>query len=151
MIKKGLLLIIIFFLNFNCGFTPIYSGSADFQIAKLELKGDNAFNNFLNLSLKKYSNITKSTKYEITAFSDYEKKIISKNSSGSPTEYELIIIVTFEIENNDGLVAKKIFEEKIKMESLDSKFEEKNFERLQKQNFATIISTKLISELSNIR
>jgi hypothetical protein len=53
MIKKGSLLIIIFFLNFNCGFTPIYSGSADFQIAKLELKGDNAFNNFLNLSLKK--------------------------------------------------------------------------------------------------
>ena len=37
------------------------------------------------------------------------------------------------------------------MESLESKFEEKNFERLQKQNFATIISTKLISELSNIR
>jgi hypothetical protein len=87
----------------------------------------------------------------MTAFSDYEKKIISKNSSGTPTEYELIIIVTFEIKNNDGLVAKKIFEEKINMESLDSKFEEKNFERLQKQNFATIISTKLISELSNIR
>lgn len=151
MIKKSLLLILIFFLNYSCGFTPIYSGIVDFQIQDLKFEGDSTLNNFIDMNLKKYSNIDKSKKYKVLAFSEYEKKIVSKNSSGAPTEYELIAIVTFEIENNDQLIRKKKIEEKFNMKSMDSKFEEKKFERMQKQNFATTISNKLVSELSNIQ
>ena len=80
----------------------------------------------------------------IEANSKYEKIALSKDETGKITSYQLIVEVIFLIKPNN----KKIFvtEKKI-MDSMDDNFEENRFERSAKQGFASLISSKLISNL----
>ena len=150
MIKKFYLFFFIIITTNSCGFSPIFSGMADFQIKELKLEGDSSLNNFINMNLSRYSNLETDRKYNIFVKTKYEKNVLSKNAAGSPTDYELIAIVNFEVKTNDKLIKAFNYEKKFNMESMTSKFEERKFEKIQKQNFADIISNEFINDLSNI-
>ena len=150
MIRKFYLFFFIIITSSGCGFSPIFSGVTDFQIKELKLEGDSSLNNFINMNLSRYSNLEKDTKYNIFVKTKYEKIILSKSATGSPTDYELIAIVNFEVNTNDSSIKTFNYEKKFNMESMTSKFEEKKFEKIQKQNFADIISNEFINDLSNI-
>ena len=150
MIKKNILYISLIFFLTNCGFTPIYlkNTNVNFSIEQVTYEGDRDLNNFLKTNLNQYKNQNVDNKITIEVDSVYRKNILSKDGKGEVASYQLEAEVLFLIKPSNKKI--KITEKKI-MDSMNDKFEEKNFERLQKQNFATIISTKLISELSNIR
>ena len=152
MIKKIVIFLTLIFFTASCGFTPIYSNkkNADFIIKKIVFNGDKTFNNFLRINLKKYNNPKHSKKFYINSKNDYKKNILSKDSTGKVTNYELIVKVTFSISLNDKKVKEVTFEEKKIMESMDDKFEESRYEITVKQNFASSISNKLILELISI-
>ena len=146
MIKKNIIIVsLILFLN-SCGFTPIYLKKNDikFSIEQEDYSGDRDLNNFLKINLEQYKNEKIKNKISIDVKSTYEKMILSKDGTGEVTNYQLKAEVIFLIKSNNKEI--KITERKT-IDSMSDKFEEARYERSMKQNFASSITNKLISEL----
>ena len=145
MLKKNIInLFLILFLT-NCGFTPIYleKNNINFSIEQIEYKGDRDFNNFLKVNLNKYKN-ENDNKIFLDVNTIYKKKILSKDSTGKITSYQLEIEALFIVKSTNKKI--RISEKKI-IDSRDDKFEETRYEKSIKQSFAYSISNKLVSEL----
>ena len=150
MIKKFLIIIISFNLISHCGFTPLYSNKSDvnFSITSIEFEGDKELNNFLKNSLNKFTNNESEKKYTIKINSNYSKNVLSKNKAAETTNFELSSNTTFQIlSNNKVLKEFKISEKKI-MDNIDDDFEEQKNEKIAKQNFASSMTNKLVTEIS---
>ena len=143
--KKIIFLSLILFLN-SCGFTPIYlkNNNVNFSIEQANFIGDRELNNFLKINLSKYKNEEVNNKIFIEVTSEYNKIILSKDSAGEVTNYQLEANVVFLIKSTNKVI--KISEKKI-MENMSDKFEETKYESSVKQSFASSITNKLISEL----
>jgi hypothetical protein len=146
MINKNILIISLIFFLTNCGFSPIYlkNNNINFSIEKVNFTGDRELNNFLKTNLDQYNNKEVNNKIFIEAKSEYNKIILSKDGTGEVTNYQLEAIVTFLIKSTNKKI--KITEKKI-MKNMADKFEETKYEKSTKQNFASSITYKLISEL----
>jgi len=146
MLKKNIIILFLIVLLSNCGFTPIYikNNNTNFSIEKMDFTGDRELNNFLKSNLNQYKNKKVDNKIYIEAVSIYEKNILSKNSSGEVTKYQLDAEIVFKIKPSNKEI--KITEKKV-MNSMSDKFEEARYERLIKQSFASSISNKLSSKL----
>ena len=147
MIKKNISLIFLIFFLTNCGFTPIYQNNTNinYSIEQVDYTGDRELNNFLKSNLKKYKNEKIDKKIFIEVNSIYKKNILTKDSAGKITSYELEAVVIFLIQPLNRKI--QIIEKKI-MNSMDDKFEETRQERIIKQSFVSSISNKLISEIN---
>jgi len=145
MIKKNLIILIFMFLN-SCGFTPIYvnNSNLNFSIEQVNYIGDRELNNFLKTNLNRYKNEKIENKIYIEAKSEYRKIILSKDTTGEATSYQLEAEVIFLIKPSNNKI--KITEKKI-MDKMNDKFEENVYERSIKQNFASSIADKLSSRL----
>ena len=146
MIKKNIIFLsLILFLN-SCGFTPVYlkNNNVNFSIEQANFIGDRELNNFLKINLNKYKNEEVNNKIFIEVTSEYNKIILSKDSAGEVTNYQLEANVVFLIKSTNKVI--KINEKKI-MENMSDKFEETKYESSVKQSFASSIINKLISEL----
>lgn len=146
MLKKNIIILFLITLLSNCGFTPIYitKNNTNFSIEKIDFTGDRELNNFLKSNLNQYKNKKVDNKIYIEAVSIYEKNILSKNSSGEVTKYQLEAEIIFKIKPSNKEI--KIAEKKI-MNNMSDNFEEARYERLIKQSFASSISNKLSSKL----
>ena len=147
MSKKNIIIISLIFFLTSCGFSPIYynNNNINFSIEKVDYTGDRELNNFLKINLAKYKNQEVDNKIFIEAKSNYEKNILSKDSTGKVTSYKLEAEVIFSIKSNNKKI--KINEKKI-IDSIDDKFEEARLEKSVKQSFASSISSKLLTELT---
>ena len=147
MIKKSISLIFLIFFLTNCGFTPVYlkNTNINYSIEQIDYTGDRELNNFLKSNLNKYKNEKIDKKIFIEVNSIYKKNILTKDSTGNITSYELEAVVIFLIQPLNKEI--RIVEKKI-MNSMDDKFEETRQERIIKQSFVTSISNKLISEIN---
>ena len=154
-IKKLLpVFLIIIFLN-NCGYTPRYAlnQNLNFTIELFELTGDREFNNFLKSKLtrfKKNKDVNKKS-YKLNLETEYKKNIKSRDSTGLAEKYELVIIVTAIVQSELIQPKKLIFEEKFIMNKFDDPFEEKNYEKVIKENFSDIISERIIFYLFKLK
>ena len=146
MLKKKIIVFTLILFLTNCGFTPVYlnNSKVNFSIEQINFKGDRELNNFLKLNLNRYKNVNNDDKIFIEANTKYEKNVLSKDVTGKATSYQLIAEVEFLIKPNNKKI---IVTEKKIMDSMDDNFEENRYERSAKQGFASLISTKLISEL----
>ena len=147
MIKINIFLISLIFLLNSCGFTPIHqkNKNLNFSIEKINYDGDREMNNFLKIYLDQFKNEKIKNKVSIEVNSIYQKTILSKDGAGVVTNYQLEAEITFLIKQTNKKI--KITEKKI-MDSNDDKFEEARFEKTVKQNFASSITNKLVSELN---
>ena len=147
MIKKNISLIFIIFFLTNCGFTPVYlkNTNINYSIEQVDYTGDRELNNFLKSNLNKYKNEKGDKKIFIEVNSVYKKNILTKDSTGKITSYELEAVVIFLIQPLNKKI--QIIEKKI-MNSMDDKFEETRQEKIIKQSFVSSISNKLISEIN---
>ena len=154
-IKKLLpVFLIIIFLN-NCGYTPRYAlnQNLNFTIELFELTGDREFNNFLKSKLtrfKKNKDVNKKS-YKLNLETEYKKNIKSRDSTGLAEKYELVIIVNAIVQSELTQPKKLIFEEKFIMNKFDDPFEEKNYEKVIKENFSDIISERIIFYLFKLK
>ena len=78
--------------------------------------------------------------------SNYRKDIIAKNSSGVATDYKVIASVNF-IVKIDGKEKNISFGENIKIVNNSDIFEQNNYEKNLKRNFASSIVKKLIFKI----
>ena len=147
--KNIILFLFLFFLN-SCGYTSIYKNqkSQDFQINIIEMTGDNVINNLIKNELKFYSNRNSNIKYSISINSNYQKVIVSKNSAGVATDYKLIAetVISFDKEGINNILN---FNENINIKSNSNSYEQNNYEKNIKKNFASSISNKFIIKILN--
>ena len=148
---KNIILISFLFFIYSCGYTSVYKNqtSNDFQINIVEMQGDSGINNMIKNELKFYSNKNSVNKYDISINSDYQKIIISKNSAGVATDYKLLVDTKISINLNNKTNIFK-FSENINMKSNSNSFEQNNYERNLKENFASSIRDKFIIKIFNL-
>ena len=147
--KNIIFILFLFFLN-NCGYTSVYKNqkTQDFQISIIEMTGDNEINNLIKNDLKFYSNRNSNIKYNISINSNYQKIIVSKNSAGVATNYKLIAetVISFDKEDKNSIFN---FNENINIKSNSNSYEQNNYEKNIKKNFASSISNKFIIKILN--
>ena len=148
--KKKLIFLLLFFSLSHCGFSPIYNitDKLDYKIIITEKNGDRFINNLISQEILKISNNNAAKVYYMKVNTVYKKTIVSKNSKGSPTEYQLKVIANFEIQNKN--IQKEIsFNEKQNIKNISDIFELKNYENTVKTNFVISIIRNLNLQLLN--
>ena len=151
MLKKIIIIFIIPFLFYGCGYSALYSNSNDknINIKVLKSSGDRDINNFLLSDLKKYSGNQGRT-FLVAIDTNYSISDNSKNLEGSISNYQLLAVAKFQIKS--GNLDKTItIKEDIIVKNLSDNFEKKNYEKSIKRNFSKTIATKLILQLSSIQ
>ena len=150
MLKKYFLLIIIAGLLSHCGFTPLHSNKANnnFSIDSISFTGDKLINNYLKINLNQFENNKFEKKFNLVIKTDYRKDIVSKDKTAKITNFKLSCISIIQIQSSGKLVKEIKITEKKNMNNIDDEFEERNKERNIKQNFASAISRKIITEVS---
>ena len=94
--------LLIFGIN-ACSYKPIFlKKDYDFKIEKITYIGDEEINSIISqkLDLIKTGNKNYKKNYYITLNTTKEKIIISKDSEGDPTKFELLITTIYEIKND---------------------------------------------------
>ena len=138
--------LIIIFLN-NCGYTPRYglNKNVNFSINVIELKGDREFNNSFKSKITRYKKKDPNqNEFNLDITSKYNKNVKSKDAAGLAKEYELTITVNIIVKSESIDPKKIVFEEKFTMKKFEDSFEEKNYEKIIKENFSDIILDRII-------
>ena len=151
MIRK---FIIIFFILtlYGCGFNPIYNVSNEikYKILINETTGDQFINNLIRDEIFKNSNKNSKEILKINFNTGYKKIILSNDTKGSPSEFQVIAKTTFEIIYDDKII-KNDFNEKQILKNTSDFFGQKNYEENIKQNFANSIARKFNLRLLTIK
>ena len=146
--KNNFIILFLLLILNGCGFEPIYSikNESDYNIIVVEIKGDKELNNFINRELERISNRTSPNEYKIKVNSKFDKIIISKDSKGSPLEFELLANIDFEIDS-DNFKKSISFKEKQNRQKISDLFQQRNYELTIKENFAVSIVRNLSLKL----
>ena len=76
------------------------------------------------------------------------EKMFIKDKAANTTSYQLSSKTTFKINSKNITVKELVVSEKKIMNNINDDFEEQKNEKTHKQNFASSISSKLLTELS---
>ena len=148
---KNITLVIIIMFLFGCGYSSIYKNqkSLDFQFNIIKTEGDYEMNNLIKNEIKLYTNTDSQKIYNIKINTDYTKEVLTKNSSGVITDYNLTTKSKVSINLKDET---KIFEfeESINIKNQTDTFEQNIYEKNIKRNFASSIREKLISTIMSL-
>ena len=141
---------IITFLLFlsSCGYSSIYKNqqSQDFHLNIVETLGDYEMNNLIKNEIRLYTNTDSQKIYDIEINTDYKKEVLTKNSSGVITDYNLSVVSVFSI-NLKNVNKTFTFEENINIKNQTDTFEQNTYEQNIKRNFASSIREKLVSAI----
>jgi len=143
--KKIIAIILTFLFITNCGFTPIYSGkNFDFKLKDIITINDSQLSSKVQRRLKKISK--EESKKIISIKIDTQKKIniLSKNSKGDPSRYEMIIDIKLNTTYAQNKNMSKSFQEKFNYNANANKFELNQYQQeiedlLINQNIERII------------
>ena len=148
--KNITIIIFILFLS-HCGYSSIYKDqqSIDFQLNIIETEGDYQMNNLIKNEIKLYSNKESLNIFNIKIDTNYKKKVLTKNSSGEITDYNLSVtsVISINLKNKDKSFK---FEENINIKNQADTFEQNTYEKNIKKNFASSIREKLFSIILKI-
>ena len=151
MTRKFLIIFFILIL-YGCGFNPIYNVSNDikYKILVNEMTGDQFINNIIRDEIFKSSNKNSKEVLKINFNTVYEKIILSNDTKGSPSEFQVIAKTTFKI-IYDNKIIKNDFNEKQILKNTSDFFGQRNYEENIKQNFANSIARKFNLRLLTIK
>ena len=151
-VKKIFKILIISILVSGCGYSPMFKdfSNSNFVINIKETNGTRKINNLILSNLKSYTKRESENKFNISFVSDYKKNIIAKDSTGSATEYKIIINTKFSIESlkYNGEME---FNESFNMQSMSNKLDENDYEENIQTNLSNTITRKLILRLSQLK
>jgi hypothetical protein len=153
MIKYKKIFIITFLLILNnCGYNPIFTNSSieDFKIVKLEIKGDKIFGNKIYQELKPYTETNSQKEYNLVINTSFTKVTIAKDSTGDPSNFNMIANVSIEL-SHENIQKTLFFNENLKIKSKDNSFEQREYENMIKNDFAKIIKEKLITKIQLLK
>ena len=124
------------------------SNKSDFAIEVIETKGDGIVNNIINSEIARISNASSIKRYKIKINTNYEKIILSKDTKGIVSNYQVVLGTKFIIQHNETS-EEIIFQERQNIKNDNDSFNQKNYEKIIKRNFAISMVRKLNLELLN--
>ena len=144
------LIILLLFLS-GCGYSSIYKNqkSINFQMNIVEAKGDSELNNLIKNQIKLYSVPNSKNIYNLKVDTSFSKKVLTKDSSGVITDYNLSVISVFSLNFKNKIETFK-FDENINIKSQTDTFEQIIYEKNIKRNFASSIREKLVTSILSL-
>tara|TARA_B100000787_G_scaffold166999_1_gene153042 strand:- start:56 stop:520 length:465 start_codon:yes stop_codon:yes gene_type:complete len=153
--KKKLFSILIFLFLSSCGYEAVYSIKNmirfDFSIGELNFTGDRQTNLQIKQELNGYTQVTKGTNFILTISSTSEKTILTKDSSGDATNFEIKTTVNVDVFASEDLKGDFIFIESFNYNNNSDKFELKSYEKEIKRNLARAVAKRLTFKLANFK
>ena len=148
---KTLSIILLTFILYGCGYTPMFSSNSQTRInvEELIITGDRELNNFIKEKINRLDNKSSAKKVSITVSTSYSKESQTKNKSGNTTQYKLNANVNFIIKTEKSTEEINLSESS-SMNNFSDEFEQKNYERSTKDQFSSIFINQLIIGLSRI-
>ena len=149
--NKILNYILIFFLFTlsSCDYKPILSyKNYEFSINVDKITGDEKVNSIITNNLNNLKGNEK--EFYITLSSKKEKNIISKDSKGDPSIFELIINVNYNVKLNGEIIIENNILRKTTYNNISDKFELENYEKNMIDNLSRNISDRIVFSISEI-
>tara|TARA_Y100000996_G_scaffold116632_1_gene86755 strand:- start:634 stop:1092 length:459 start_codon:yes stop_codon:yes gene_type:complete len=149
--NKILNYILIFFLFTlsSCDYKPILSyKNYKFSINVDKITGDEKVNSIITNNLNNLKGNEK--EFYVTLSSKKEKNIISKDSKGDPSIFELIINVNYNVKLNGEIIIENNILRKTTYNNISDKFELENYEKNMIDNLSRNISDRIIFSISEI-
>lgn len=144
--------LIIFLFLISCGYTPINKQiDKNYSISEFEINGNNQVNTIIRKNFIKYKNTNFEKQFQIKLSSQILKATNSKNEAGTNSNLSIEIIVDLEILENNSSIKNLNFIELINYNSLDNKFELKQYEKILIKNLTNKILEKIHINLSTIQ
>ena len=144
--------LIIFLFLISCGYTPINKLiDKNYSISEFEINGNNQVNTIIRKDFIKYKDTNFEKQFQIKLSSQIVKATNSKNETGTNSNLSIKIIVDLEILENNSSIKELNFVELINYNSLDNKFELKQYEKILIKNLTNKILEKIHLNLSTIQ
>ena len=133
----------------SCAYEPVLNNkNYEFSINVDKINGDQKINSII---IENFYNLKgKEKKYDLTISSTKEKNIISKDSKGDPSIFELIINVNYRVEKDGKTLIVNKINRKTTYNNITDKFELENYEKSITDNLSKSISDKIIFSISEI-
>ena len=137
------------FILLSCDYKPILSDkNYKFSVNVNKLNGDEKINTIIINNF--YYLKEKEKKYDLDLSTIKEKNIISKDSKGDPSVFELIIKVNYIVKKDGKTLIVNNINRKTTYNNIADKFELESYEKNIISNLARNISDKIISSISEI-
>ena len=133
----------------GCDYKPVLTKkNYKFSINVKKISGDEKINSIIINNFKNLKGDEK--KYYINLSSEKEKKILSKNSKGDPSIFELEIKVNYTLVADGEIIIEKNINRKTTYNNITDKFELENYENSIIDNISKNISDRIIFSVSEI-
>ena len=149
---KIIFVIVILSKLLSCGYKPINKISNNqISINKYTLIGNDEVNKMLKLNFDRFQNNSDAIKnFEITGKSEIIKSIVSKNSSGDITGYNLKITISITVFENEKELTSNIYLKNTNYNNFSSKFELKQYEKILIKDLVNEIITEINYQLMTL-
>tara|TARA_B100001057_G_scaffold270888_1_gene271050 strand:+ start:672 stop:1127 length:456 start_codon:yes stop_codon:yes gene_type:complete len=150
---KKIFLIFPLLLIISCGYTPLYSSKdSNYKVISFKKNIDNNLTNYIENSINVLSN--ENANKNLNIIFDFKESIsvILKDSKGDPSRNRLKITVDLSLlDENEKLIASKVFEENFEYNVNDNKFNLRQYEKNITQNIVEEITQQILLYLANVK
>ena len=147
--KKIFLIIFLFIVS--CGYAPINKlAFQEYSIIEFKADGNNQINTILKKNFGKYNKKSFERQFKLEASSQLEKTTNSKKQSGDSSVLSIKIIIDLKISEDNKNIKELKYEEFSSYNSLDNKFELKQYEKILIKSLTDKILNKIHFNLSNM-
>ena len=144
--KNIIILILSAFVITSCGYKSIYSSkNLNFNILEFEVEDKTKISRKIKNNLDSYKKNDSNNFYSIKINSKKNINIISKDSEGNPSNFEMTIISEITILNDEKIVKNKVFSESFNYKNSSNKFDLKQYEKNIEENLTDKIIENIIS------
>ena len=147
-IANYILILSLLFLT-NCGYQAVLNNqNYQFSINVNKINGDQKINSLIINSFKQLKENEK--KYNLSLTSNKEKLIISKDSKGDPSIFEIKINVNYVVEKDGEILISNKINKKTTYNNITDKFELESYEKTIINNLVSEITDNIILSISKI-
>ena len=132
----------------SCSYEPIFSNkNNNIYFQKIEIEGNKKINNVIENNLKTTNG---NIPYKISIKTEKLKNVVSTNSKGDPTVFEIKIIADFMVTLNGNKVLKDIIIKTTTYNNISDKFELNKYEDNLIKNLSLNISNEILNEIKSL-
>ena len=143
------ILILSLLLLTNCGYQAVLNNqNYQFSINVNKIKGDQKINTLIINNFKQLKENEK--KYNLNLTSNKEKLIISKDSKGDPSIFEIKINVNYVVKKDGEILISNKINKKTTYNNITDKFELENYEKTIINNLVSEISDNIMLSISKV-
>ncbi len=147
-ISNYILILSLLFLT-NCGYQAVLNNqNYQFSINVNKINGDQKINSLIINSLKQLEENEKI--YNLSLTSNKEKLIISKDSKGDPSIFEIKINVNYVVKKDEEILISNKINKKTTYNNITDKFELENYEKTIINNLVSEISDNIMLSISKV-